>query len=137
MSVVLPGKILSVFSTEKPSETKTTNVWNEEKFKKLIEFVSYDGRRIIRDVTSQELGSALAAVVKDNETLEKIKKINVMDPKVRFKNELWSEIFPLILVHPFETQTEFKYAGNAKSADRLANVVDTTTENDRSIRLLF
>lgn len=137
LSIMLPGKILSVFSTEKPDESKTTSIWNGEKYRKLLEFVAFDGGRSIQDVTNRDSAGGLAKFVKDKETLEKIKKVKAIDPKERINNDLWSDVFPLILMQPFGTKAEFKYVGKAKSADREANVVDTTTENNHSIRLLF
>jgi len=136
ISVLLPDKILSVYSTTKPFESKQTSVWNGEKYRKLSEFVSPDGQRTVRDITNQELSRDLSRFVKDPKILEKLKKAKAVDPKENLNNDLWSEVFPLILLHP-RTKAEFKYVGKAKSVDREANVVDAITENGRSIRLLI
>jgi hypothetical protein len=135
--LLLPDKILSISSTTKPFESKSTSIWNGEKYKKLSEFVSPDGQRTVKDVTNNDLSSNLGKYVKDNETLEKFKKVVAVDPKEKLNNELWNEIFPLILTHPFKTKAEFKFVRKAKSADREANVVDTTSVSGRSIRLVF
>lgn len=138
ISVMLPNKILSVYTTTKPLESTETSIWNGEKYKKLLEIVTFDGRRNTQDVTNQEWGSSLGKFVKDSETLEKIKKARAaINPKVRMNDNLWNEIFPLILTHPFETQVEFKYVGKAESANREANIVDTTSQGGRAIRFFF
>lgn len=137
ISVALPNKILSVYTTTKPLQSTETSIWNGEKYKKLLEIVTFDGRRDTKDVTDQKLGSSLDKFVKSPETLEKIKKAQTTDPKARMNDNLWSEIFPLILIHPFETQAEFKYIGKAEAGNSIANVVDTVTESGHSIRLLF
>ncbi len=136
-SVMLPDKIFSVYSTKKPFESNAISIWNGQKYKKLFESVTFNGQRLVKDVTNQDLSSNFTNLVKDKETLEKIKRVRAIDPKVRMNDELWSEIFPLILTHPFESQAEFKFVGQAKSADRTANVVDTISANGREIRLLF
>lgn len=137
ISIMLPGRIRSGYSTEKPSESKTTSIWNGGNYKKLLEFVAFDGRRDVQDVTNRELNGNLSKFVKDPATLEKIKKAKSINPKERLNNDLWSEVFPLILIHPFDKQAEFRYVGKAESPTGTANVVDTTTESGRSIRLLF
>lgn len=137
VSFAPPDKIVSVYSTIKPLESKTTSVWNGEKYKKLFELVDFEGRRTVRDATKQETSANSANFVKDKETLEKIKKASAVDPKARLNDDLWSEIFPLILAHPFEPKAEFKYVGKAQSSSGEANVVETTTAGGRSIRLFF
>lgn len=135
--ILLPDKILSVTTTTKPFESKSTSIWNAEKYKKLSEFVSPDGKRSVRDVTDRNPMENLGKVVKDPAILEKFMKVVAVDPKERLNNDLWREVFPLILINPFLTKAEFKYIGKAKSADQEANVVDTMSENGHSIRLLF
>lgn len=137
INFAMPDKVISVYSTTKPLESKSTSVWNGEKYKKLSEYVAPDGQRTIRDTTKQEMSGNLANFVKDKETLEKIKKASAIDPKTRMNDGLWSEIFPLILTHPFETRAEFKYVGKAQSASGEANIIDTTSASGRSIRLFF
>lgn len=137
ISVLLPDKVLFVSSTTGTFESKLTSIWNGEKYKKLSEFVSPDGQRAVRDITNQESGRDLSKFVKDPKILEQFKKATAIDPKEKLNNDLWNEVFPLILKHPFRTNAEFNYIGKAKSADREANVVDTTTESGRSVRLLI
>ena len=136
INIMLPDKIFFVYSTPEPSEYKSISIWKGEKYKKLSD-ITFDGQRTVRDVTNRDSSSILAKSVKDKEILENIKKAQAITPKKQLNDELWNEIFPLILMHPFETQAEFRYVGKAKSADREANVVDTTTESGHSIRLLF
>lgn len=135
--ILLPDKILSISSVTKPFDSKSTSVLNGGKYKELSEFVSPDGQRTVRDVTNRSLNNNLADFVKDKETLEKFKKASTKDPKEKLNNDIWSDVFPIILNHPFETKAEFKYMGIAKSVEGEANIVDTTSASGRSIRLLF
>lgn len=137
LSVSLPDKIRSVYTTTKPFESIATSLWNGEKYKKFFESVAFDGQRTVRDVTKQDSGSSLEKFVKDKETLEKIKKTTSVDPKARMNDNLWNEVFPFVLSHPFETQAEFRYAGKAQSANGEASIVDTTSASGRKIRLFF
>lgn len=137
INISLPDKILSVYSTTKPFESKATSIWNGEKYKKLFENVTFDGQRSVRDVTNKKLNDNFLKMAKDDENREKMKKAMSIDPRERLNNDLWSDVFPFILIQPLEKQAEFKYIGKTKSADREANVVDTTTKSGRSIRLVF
>lgn len=137
ISFLLPDKIFFSSSVTQPFEGKTTTIWNEGKYKKLSETVTPDGQRVVRDITNQDSAGGLERVLKNNEKLEMFKKVLTANPKEKLSSELWSVVFPLILINPFETKTEFKYAGKAESANREANIVDTTSESGHSIRLLF
>lgn len=137
ISVILPDKISYVYSTTTPFESVATSLWNGEKYKKLFESVSIDGRRILSDVTKPRDFSNLSKVTKDSKILENIKKVSETDPKEKLNNDLWNKVFPLILMHPLSPNAEFKYIGIAKAANGEANVVDTTSESGRLIRLLF
>lgn len=137
INVLFPDKILYVYSTATPFESKSTSIWNGEKYKKLSEFATPDGQRTVRDVTNQQPSGNLEKFVKDKEILEKFKMAMAIDPKMRMNDNLWSEIFPLILAHPFERQAEFKYIGKAQAANGEANIVETTSASGRLIHLFF
>lgn len=137
ITIAMPDKILLVNSVTKPFESKTTSVWNGEKYKRLSELATPDGQRSVMDITNQQPSNALANLIKDKEILEKVKKTMAVDPKTRMNEELWNEIFPLILMHPFELQTEFQYIGKAESLSGDANIIDTTTSGGHALRLFF
>ena len=50
---------------------------------------------------------------------------------------MWTELFPLILAHPFEKDLNFNYIGKAKANNVTANVVDFKPKNGKNYRLLF
>lgn len=142
ISISLPDKILIVNTTATPVESKDTSILNGEKYKKFYEFVDLDGRRTITDATKSNNYDNAIKFAKDKGDTETAKKLEALqknqpDPKKQFYRNLWVDLFPLILTHPFEKNTEFKYVGKAQASDTLANIVDGVNENGHALRLFF
>jgi hypothetical protein len=136
---IIPDKIQSIWSIEKPFPSKTRNLWNGAKHKRLSEFEAM-GQIVVRDTTdSSQNGESLKLLEgkTDKEKLEMLKKARAKDPKENFYNQIWFGLFPLVLSNPFEPNLEFKYVGKAQSSNQTANVVDVKAKNGKSYRLLF
>lgn len=144
VAVTLPNKMYSVFAISSPFESKTISIWNEERYKKTSEIVTPDGKRTVRDITDNNpINSEKLNMLKgkiDKEKLEQLKKLSSIkqeDPKQSFINQIWTDFFPLVLIHPFEQNLNFKYVGKAESNNRIADVVDVVSQNGRTYRLFF
>ena len=137
ISITLPDKVLVVNATSKPFESTISSIWNGEKYQKLSESVASNGQRNVQNLTNQQSSNSFSSFTKDRDVLEKIEKARAKDPKTERNDALWNEVFPLLLLHPFETEAEFNYVGKAESANGQADLVDTTTKDGRSIRLFF
>lgn len=139
INAVLPDKIQYLWIIEKPFFSKITNIWNGEKYKALSE-VDMLGTRTVRDTTNlrntKEILKNFEGKI-GKEKLEKLRKVGETDPKDNVYNRIWTDFFPLTLIHPFEQKLEFTYAGKAESSNRTANIVDTKSANNKSYRLLF
>jgi len=144
VNVMLPSKIITVESVEKPFKSKTTSVWNGGKYKKINES-EIMGRRFVRDLTKPKpLNKKQEELMKNGlgkEQFEQMRKAKASqlkrDPRADFEDSLWNDVFPLILVHPFLREVIFSFIGNTKSDGRVAQVIDATTKSGRSIRLFF
>ncbi|HRH43976.1 MAG TPA: hypothetical protein PKY82_20255 [Pyrinomonadaceae bacterium] len=140
ISAKMPDKVQLISTAEEPSRFKYTSIWNGVKYKKLSE-INTLGERTIKDVTESSLNTkerlkVLEGKIDKNE-LEKIKLVANTDPKEKLNNQIWLEIFPLILNNPFEQNLEFIYVGKSESSNRIANVVDVKSKNERNYRFLF
>lgn len=134
----LPDKIQTIFSFGEPFSSTSTKTWNGEKYKSFFE-MEFMGKKTIKDNTDSDrketLKKAEGIIAKDK--LEVLRNTPRLDPKDVLKESMWTELFPLILTHPFEQNLKFNFVGKAKANDITANVVDFKPKNGKSYRLLF
>lgn len=142
ISVALPEKIQSISSSGEPFFFISTKTWNGGKHKSVSE-MNILGERIVKDDTNTDRDSGKN---KDHGTLkgkidkDKLALLNNLpriDPKKALLEEMWTQLFPLILTHPFEKDVKFDYIGKAKANGVTASVVDFKPKNGKSYRLLF
>lgn len=139
VNAAMPDKIQLISLSEAPAVFKNTSVWNGIKYKKISEF-DFMGERKVEDITNSSLNAENLKTLEGRigkDKVEALKKAGKRDPKESLNNEIWTELFPLILSHPFEQGLEFNYVGRAESANRTANVVDVKPKNGKSYRLFF
>ncbi len=138
INLKLPGKIQVVYRSESPYLAQLTRTWNGEKYKSTLE-TEFSGQRIITDNTVQEnrTQSKNVSNVLGKKTTAALQNPQRVNPKNIFMDSLWTSLLPLILSHPFEKNTEFKYVGKAKSNDKTADVVDVKPADGKTYRLLF
>lgn len=138
ISITLPDKIYAIYSTGEPLPGQSTSTWNGEKYKSFYE-TEIGGKRIVRDNTNPEKAklSEKVASVLGKDKAAAFNNIERPDPKEVLKEAMWTELFPMILNHPFEPKLEFNYVGKAKSNDKIANIVDVKSANGKTYRLLF
>lgn len=138
VSIVLPDKIQTIFSMGEPIPYISTKTWNGEKYKSFYE-MNFGGQRIVKDDTNLDRNNTLkkaeGIIAKDK--LEVLKNAPRLDPKDVLVESMWTELFPLILTHPFEPNLKFNFVGKAKANGITANVVDFKPKNGKSYRLLF
>lgn len=138
ISFTLPNKIKAIYSQNQPFPFVSTNTWNDGKYKSLSE-MEYMGTKMIKDNTDSDrkntLGVLKGRISKDK--LDVLENTSRKDPKEVLIESMWTELFPLILTHPFEQNLEFNYVGKAQSNNKTADVVDFKPKNGKSYRLLF
>ena len=142
ISLILPEKIQAVYSRGEPFPYISTKTWNGEKYKSFFE-MEFMGEKTIKDDTnadrdsgkSKDYGILEGKIAKDK--LAVLKNAKRLDPKEVLSESMWTELFPLILTHPFEKDVKFNYVGKAKANNVTANVVDFKPKNGKSYRLLF
>lgn len=142
VSLSLPDKIQTIFLMGPPIASTSTQTWNGEKYKSFLE-IDMLGQRIVKDNTNADRDSSrnkdfgiLEGKI-DKDKLAAFKNTRRLDPKVILLEEMWTQLFPLILTHPFEKDVKFNYIGKAKANNITANVVDFKPKNGKSYRLLF
>lgn len=141
ISLTLPDKMRAVYSSESQitGSSKLTRIWSFGKYKAMYESESGSGRRTVKDITAEE-SKPVSKTVSDvigKKTAAALQNSRKADQKSIFIESLWTSIFPITLLHPFEKGIEFKYVGKAKSNDKIANVVDVKPSNGKTYRLLF
>ncbi|MFV0390266.1 MAG: hypothetical protein ACK5NT_16110 [Pyrinomonadaceae bacterium] len=140
----LPNKIRT--STSRLNLSESIEIWNGEKFKSLL-VIDILGNRSVMDTTNRNSNDTISdnSLSKMEGKIDK-KKLDAMksakstkktDPKVALQSKLWTDLFPLILSHPFESNLQFKYIGKAESKGKFANVVDVTSMTGQTYRLFF
>ncbi len=138
ISLTLPDKIQTIYSMRQPFPFSSTKTWNGDKYKSFYE-MEIMGKKTIKDDTNSDrkdiLKKAEGSIAKGK--LEVLKNIPRIDPKVVLIESMWTELFPLILTHPFEQNLKFNYVGKAQANNKTANVVDIKPKNGKSYRLLF
>ncbi len=142
ISIVLPEKIQAIYSSGEPFLFTSTKTWNGEKYKSFFE-MEFMGQKTIKDDTNADgdsdrnkaFGVLEGKIAKDK--LAVLKNAKRPDPKKSLIESMWTELFPLILTHPFEKDVKFNYVGKAKANNLTANVVDFKPKNGKSYRLLF
>lgn len=138
VSLVLPEKIQVISTIGEPMSYTSTKTWNGEKYKSISE-MEFMEKKTIKDDTNLDRKETLkkAEGIIDKDKLEVLKNAPKLDPKDVLKESMWTELFPLILTHPFEQNLKFNYVGKAKANGITANVVDFKPKNGKSYRLLF
>lgn len=139
IKVLSPDKIYKASNRKQPFPTKIEYVWNGTAYKAISE-TELLGERSIINITNSDSAAEKLVSIKDKIEKQKIDKVNSYkktNPKERFYTEIWQLFFPLTFNQPFEQKLEFRYVGKAKSANRIANVVDVKSQSERSYRLLF
>lgn len=57
--------------------------------------------------------------------------------KLLMESRLWSDIFPILLFNPLNSDVKYEYVGKAESASQRADIVDVKSNFYRKIRLFF
>jgi hypothetical protein len=95
INAAAPDKIQYFWTIEKPFFSKSTKIWNGEKYKALSE-IDMLGTRTVKDVTNlrnnKEILKNLEGRI-DKEKLEKLKNVRETDPKEDVLNRIWTEFF--------------------------------------------
>jgi hypothetical protein len=71
------------------------------------------------------------------ERLEYLKKNPDELNKLMLEAGFWSDIFPILLTNPLNTNVKYEYVGKAESAKQRADIVDVKSNFYRKIRLIF
>lgn len=141
---ILPDKIQSILVFGLGGET--TNIWNGEKYKSFT-VIDMFGVRTVKDNTAEDKKTTIS-----DETLKKMegkmgkeqleflknaRNAKRPDLKLSLIEDLWTNLFPLILSHPFEPDLQFKYIGKAGSKGQIANIVEVKSKSGKTYRLFF
>ncbi|MGI8883454.1 MAG: hypothetical protein ACR2IA_04320 [Pyrinomonadaceae bacterium] len=139
INVILPDRIHKIHTVKQPQNFTVTSIWNSEKYKAISE-TEFFGRRTVIDVTNSSLNSQTLEKLGDKigkGKVDNFKEFAKIEPKQMFYANIWQVFFSITLIQPFEQKLEFKYIGKAKSANRVANVIDAKSQIGRNYRLLF
>ncbi|HRH46308.1 MAG TPA: hypothetical protein PKY82_31980 [Pyrinomonadaceae bacterium] len=142
---ILPDKIQSIIFLGLGSEA--THIWNGEKYKSFL-VMDLGGNRTVKDTTNQnksnngpsdETLKSLEGKIDKRQLdfLKNIRNAKRPDPKLSLIEDLWTNLFPLTLSHPFEPDLQFKYIGKAESKGQFANIVEVKSKSGKTYRLFF
>lgn len=140
LNILLPDKIKIV--SQLNGMNTTTSIWNGSQYKKYSES-NIEGQITRRDVTDEGLTNEQLKAISKNapgmtgEQLKRIQSVRGKSPEDALNQQLWTQLFPIILFNPLNPNVEYEYVGKAEASGKTANIVDVKSKYDRSIRMFF
>jgi len=136
-SIVTPDKIRFVYISE-PS--RTIKIINGSKYSEDSELSvngeTYSERKMGRPPLPTKIPSYIEEVL-SKEKVEYLKKNSDELNKLLMEESLWTNVFPILLTNPLNTDVKYEYVGKAESADKRADIIDVKSNFYRKIRLFF
>ena len=134
-----PDKLYNTYSSVQ--NAKSITIWNGNKRFEDYEMI-LNGKVIRQSVIDAYLAKVKTSGKGTSPDKSKVteKKANVSpdDSKIKFLENMWYHIFPVILQAPFEPTAQFVYIGKAEAANQQrANIVDVKSDYSKKIRLFF
>ncbi len=137
ISIILPGKVKDVTTF---GATKSYEVFEEGKYSEDSEMFlngkAYSAARGGRPLIKPKIPPYFKEIF----SKEKIQYLENNPDKLRILSmeaAMWSDIFPILLFNPINTDVEYEYVGKAESAKQRADIIDVKSDFYRKIRLFF